>query len=114
MLFGPTASGKTYTLKGGQGSERGMVPRAVDEILQLTKGTEAGDHRELDRTPSFLNNQAAAGVGANKIFLKVSIYMVTSHKIVDLIANKGGKFGSFQNSSKEREKEPHLQHYYDQ
>ena len=109
LLFGPSASGKTYTLKGGQGSERGIVPRAVDEVLQLIKGA---DQRELDKTPTFLN-QNCSPQSENKIFLKASIYMITSQKIVDLIAKKG-KYSSFANSSKEREKGPHLQHYFDQ
>ena len=29
FLFGPSSSGKTYTLKGGQGIEKGIVPRSI-------------------------------------------------------------------------------------
>ena len=51
-LFGPTACGKTYTLKGGQGSERGIVPRAIEEILNLIKN-HGIDESQLDKTPNF-------------------------------------------------------------
>lgn len=90
LLFGPSASGKTYTLKGGQGSERGLAPRAVDDILNLIKGKQ-----NLDKTPTFLG-QLPPQTKENKIFLKASIYMLTPHKIVDLIAKKG-KYSSFAN-----------------
>lgn len=73
LLFGPSASGKTYTLKGGQGSERGLIPRAVDEILQLIKGQE---NRELDKTPNFFSHNNVPQKD-HKIFLKASIYMLT-------------------------------------
>ena len=50
-LFGPSGCGKTYTLKGNQGAERGMVPRAIEDVLSLIKSTD--DEKELDKTPSF-------------------------------------------------------------
>jgi hypothetical protein len=103
LLFGPSASGKTYTLKGGQGSERGLIPRAVDEILQLIKGQE---NRELDKTPNFFG-QNNIPQKDHKIFLKASIYMLTPQKIVDLIAKKG-KYSSFANTGKDKDKVPHL------
>ena len=40
--------------------------------------------------------------------------MLTPHKIVDLIAKKG-KYTSFANGSqKDKDRVPHLQHYFDQ
>jgi len=47
--------GKTFTLKGGQGSERGMLPRAVEEILSLVKGRDIDESlpHQLNRTPNF-------------------------------------------------------------
>ena len=52
LLFGPSSSGKTHTLKGGQGSERGLVPRAIEDILSLIKHPEV-EEKELDKTPNF-------------------------------------------------------------
>ena len=51
-LFGPSSCGKTFTLKGGQGSERGIVPRAIEDILSLIKNPDV-DEKELDKTPNF-------------------------------------------------------------
>ena len=62
-LFGPTACGKTYTLKGGQGSERGIVPRAIEEILYLIKN-HGIDESRMNETPNFQNDK-------QKILLKL-------------------------------------------
>ena len=40
ILFGPTESGKTFTLKGKTGLERGIMPRAVEDIFNIVKNSE--------------------------------------------------------------------------
>ena len=42
-FFGPSQSGKTYTMHGKAGKERGVVPRAIEEILAIVKNTYDGD-----------------------------------------------------------------------
>ena len=36
-MFGPTDSGKAYTLKGTHSDERGLMLRAVEDLLQDIK-----------------------------------------------------------------------------
>jgi hypothetical protein len=43
LLFGPTESGKTYTLKGKTGMERGILPRAVEDVFNIVKNSEERD-----------------------------------------------------------------------
>lgn len=40
ILFGPTDGGKTYTLKGKTGIERGILPRAVEDIFNIARNSE--------------------------------------------------------------------------
>lgn len=40
MLFGPTDGGKTFTLKGKTGVERGILPRAVEDIFSIVRSSE--------------------------------------------------------------------------
>lgn len=40
FLFGPSHSGKTYTLKGKTGLDRGIVPRAIEDIISIVKNSE--------------------------------------------------------------------------
>ena len=39
VFFGPTQAGKTYSLHGKAGKERGVVPRAIEDILSIVKNT---------------------------------------------------------------------------
>ena len=43
ILFGPSESGKTYTLKGKTGMDRGVLPRAVEDIFNIVKNSEDRD-----------------------------------------------------------------------
>lgn len=43
LLFGPTESGKTYALKGKTGMERGILPRAVEDVFNIVKNSEERD-----------------------------------------------------------------------
>lgn len=39
FAFGPTQSGKTFTLHGKVGVQRGVIPRAVEDILSIIKAS---------------------------------------------------------------------------
>ena len=41
LLFGPTGSGKSYTVRGGEGKERGVLLRAVEAFLYLSSKQRA-------------------------------------------------------------------------
>lgn len=41
LMFGPTDGGKTFTLKGKTGAERGILPRAVEDIFNIVKNSES-------------------------------------------------------------------------
>ena len=92
LIFGPSSSGKTYTLKGGQGVEKGVVPRAVHHILDAIQNQDS-DSKQLDKTPNFMRNHFGQAVYSepsemslhNNFVLKLSIFMITHNKIVDLL-----------------------------
>ena len=45
-FFGPSQSGKTFGLHGKAGRDRGVVPRAVEDILSIARNSydSAGDN----------------------------------------------------------------------
>jgi hypothetical protein len=95
ILFGPTACGKTYTLKGGQGSDRGIMPRAIEESLNLIKNYGTDESlTQLDKTPNFLNDK-------QKVLLKLSIYMIYMERVTDLL-------------DKNQATAPNIEHFIDQ
>lgn len=100
ILFGPTACGKTFTLKGQQGGDRGIAPRAVEEILGLIKSPDAEESR-LNMTPNFHAQSA-------KVHLKMSAYMVYMDEIVDLLNRPRNLV--FANDLQGRE-QPVIEHY---
>ena len=45
IFFGPSQSGKTHSLHGKAGKERGVVPRAIEDVLSIVKNSyEIGDN----------------------------------------------------------------------
>ena len=51
ILFGPTEGGKTFTLKGKTGMDRGILPRAVEDIFNIVRNSEDRDEDyEMIRT----------------------------------------------------------------
>lgn len=48
LLFGPTESGKTHTLKGKTGMDRGILPRAVEDIFNIVKNSEERDEEDFE------------------------------------------------------------------
>lgn len=103
LLFGPSNCGKTYTLKGGQGSERGIVPRAIEDILGLIRQPDI-DEAELNQTPSFQPDR-------NRVFLKISVYMVYMDQTIDLLSkSKQVVYPENQDGAPR----PSIQHYLDE
>jgi len=45
-LFGPTESGKTYTLKGKTGIERGILPRAVEDVFNIVRNSSPEEYED--------------------------------------------------------------------
>ena len=45
IIFGPTNGGKTFSLKGKAGADRGLVPRAIEDIFSIIK---AANNEDLD------------------------------------------------------------------
>lgn len=48
LLFGPTDGGKTFTLKGKTGVERGILPRTVEDIFNIIKNSESLQEEEYE------------------------------------------------------------------
>ena len=104
IMFGPSDCGKTFAFKGNQGSERGIAPRAVEEILGLIKNRDIQD-KELNNTPNFSSPQIG-----QKVFLKMSIYMVLKDEIVDLL-NRSRK--TQYPDDEDKNEKPIVEHYLD-
>ena len=100
VLLGPSDCGKTFTLKGSQGSERGIAPRAIEDILSIIKSPDVPE-RELNNTPSF---SGAAGENSQSVFLRLSIYMIAMDQIIDLLGRRQSK----------SDQEPTIEHYLDE
>eukprot|EP01022_Parablepharisma_sp_SALTPOND_P016052 TRINITY_DN2313_c1_g1_i1.p1 TRINITY_DN2313_c1_g1~~TRINITY_DN2313_c1_g1_i1.p1 ORF type:complete len:1204 (+),score=229.26 TRINITY_DN2313_c1_g1_i1:7428-11039(+) len=68
ICFGPGESGKTYTLKGKQGADRGCMIRTVEELFNLIDLAKEG------KSPSSSN-----------IEITLSMYALYQNKICDLL-----------------------------
>jgi hypothetical protein len=53
LLFGPSHAGKTYTLQGKTGHQRGILPRAVEEVLSIIKNSS---YKQDERGPQLHDN----------------------------------------------------------
>ncbi len=51
LLFGPTQGGKTYTLKGKTGVERGILPRAAEDIFTIIRNQAPEDFEGTGYNP---------------------------------------------------------------
>ena len=131
ILFGPSQSGKTYSLHGKAGKERGVVPRAIEDVLSIVKNSyEMGGEANLDGSsliedfgtdthpilsvnggkhkfgiPKNIlqgsNSQIQVYGGADgardqdahteRLFIKMSVYMIYCDRVYDLLASKSGK-----------------------
>ena len=66
IFFGPTNAGKTYALLGKTGIQRGVIPRAVEDVLNIVKNSydvQASDNSILEEygTNIISINQAKSG-----------------------------------------------------
>jgi hypothetical protein len=85
IFFGPSGSGKSYTMQGKQGAHRGVIPRAVEEILTLI----SMDTSEVEFENGLLNLKTRDSDyhdTADKIYLKASVYMVHCENAYDLLS----------------------------
>lgn len=82
LFFGPSNSGKTFTINGGLGNERGIIYTAAEDIFEYIE----------------LSNQTG-----DPLILKVSAYIVYLEKVVDMLSQRkmGVKLDHFLSSSKE-------------
>eukprot|EP00347_Sterkiella_histriomuscorum_P021720 403333001 len=116
LLFGPTEGGKTFTLKGKTGVERGILPRAVEDIFNIVKNSEQKeeDYEALnqrmmnqyseddqDEYVSFPDSRSQRGLSQTRnfhsieldsqqperMFLKISVYQIFIDKVLDLLSN---------------------------
>ena len=115
VLFGPTDGGKTYSLKGKTGLERGLLPRAVEDVFNIVRNSEEREEdyeminnrmqeessTERDNYTSsrgsvydqkaFTSNRNFANMDVNQVvpermFLKVSVYQIFVDKVLDLLS----------------------------
>ena len=129
LFFGPSQSGKTYSLHGKAGKERGVVPRAIEDVLNIVKNTyEIGDqlngssliedfgtdtqpilsvnagNKNFGQIPKAIlqsnsqiqvygNNESGKDFDGvmDRMFIKVSVYMIYCDRIYDLLSNKSAK-----------------------
>lgn len=68
VLFGPTEGGKSHTLKGKTGSERGVLPRAVEDIFQIVRNSEDIPDMGIDIVPK---QDYGGRRDVDRLFLKV-------------------------------------------
>lgn len=81
-MFGPTNGGKTFTLKGKTGIDRGVLPRAIEDIFSIIKASHNEDLEEFYDNESdkdrenigHISNRRDQFSFQDRTFLKVSIY----------------------------------------
>ena len=85
IFFGPSGGGKSYTMQGKAGTHRGVIPRAVEEILTLI----SMDTSDVDFENGFLNlrtRESDFQESVDKIYLRASVYMVHCENAYDLLS----------------------------
>jgi hypothetical protein len=94
LLLGPTAGGKTFTLNGKQGNLKGILPRAIDKVLSVTASNSfVGQNDILNYDCSSINGPIINlhtpdyKEEAERVYLRVSVYLVFRDQIHDLLAN---------------------------
>ncbi|CDW75105.1 low quality protein: centromere-associated protein e [Stylonychia lemnae] len=112
ILFGPTEGGKTYTLKGKTGAERGILPRAVEDIFNIVKNSEQRQEEleainqrmmysdeeddgnfdtQNQRDIQSYNQKVRQSMNQmdpnvpERLFLKIQVYQIFVDKVLDLL-----------------------------
>jgi hypothetical protein len=72
IIFGPTGSGKTFTMQGKSGNLRGVLPRSVEEILCLigASGDQIQHFSGGESHPILNINTDIGASGADRVFLR--------------------------------------------
>lgn len=113
--FGPTQSGKTFTLYGKIGVQRGVIPRAVEDVLNIVKADLTSSVNESNlmealgmATPTMSSNSKLTprekvittvhtkgavdpDIINERVFLRMSVYMIYCDRIFDLIGKSQSK-----------------------
>jgi hypothetical protein len=119
LMFGPSQSGKTYSLHGKMGVQRGVIPRAVEDILSIVKASYdtsinqsssieefgSGTHPiiSVNQNGRYMKREEQALVNAHnhgqldqdmisdRVYLRMSVYMIYCDKIYDLLSRSQKK-----------------------
>ncbi|KAK4705272.1 kinesin family member 20, partial [Phenoliferia sp. Uapishka_3] len=59
FAYGPTGSGKTWTIQGGEGTDKGLLPRVMEVVWESLRGKESGS----EFRPAGLAGSAPAAAG---------------------------------------------------
>ena len=78
LFFGPSGGGKSFWMQGKAGTSRGVIPRAVEEILTLIGMGEVEYYNGYLRESDYLET-------VGKIYLRASVYMVHCENAYDLL-----------------------------
>jgi hypothetical protein len=78
LFFGPSGGGKSFAMQGKAGTTRGVIPRAVEEILTLIGMGEVDYENGYLRESDYLET-------IGKIYLRSSVYMVHCENAYDLL-----------------------------
>jgi hypothetical protein len=93
-------------LKGGSGFDSGIVPRAIEDVLSMTKYNDfnATGGSKFGSTPQFK-------IREQQVFLKMSIYMIYNDQITDLLSKE--KKYSTNYGDQNNHPNPEIIHYMD-
>lgn len=74
MFFGPKDGGKSYTLRGGDPSDGGLLSRALQDLFNLNEISKQAYSTKSQKMTAYT--------------IKVSIYQVYNEIISDLMSNQ--------------------------
>lgn len=73
LFFGPSEGGKSFTLRGGENSDKGILDRDSDDLFNLIEISKQVNHGKSIRVISYN--------------IKMSVYQVFNDNISDLLNN---------------------------
>ena len=82
LFFGPSGSGKSFTMQGKTGTQRGVMPRAVEEVLTLIGNDPSSDY-DME---GFLKTRESDYDGVDKLYLRAAMYMIHCDNAYDLLS----------------------------
>jgi hypothetical protein len=81
VFFGPSGSGKSYAMQGKTGTHRGVIPRAIEEVLTLI----GMDTLDVDYDGGFFKPTNSEYESPDRIYLRAAMYMVHCENAYDLL-----------------------------